>query len=385
MKKSHGAALVAELEQYFLYYMAMPVEYALVAALWVLNTWIFQTFDACPYLVISAPTMGSGKTAFGELVAMISKSCKVRTDVTPATMFRLLDAHGGKMTIAIDEAEKLRFENHPLRPFANSGYRKGQTIPRTMPDGTVKDFDVYCPKLFILIGDVWPTLRDRSIVLRLAQGKPAHRYRRSEAERMAIALTEKITDLWREVKGTDVKLVEAEWLEGRDEEIWSPLVSLASGLELSKADIDRVISASVSLTAKKLEKAQRYESANPDAEAKAQDDRYARKLLNDLVSVVNPGELKIFSSVLITRLKAIPTAPWRDYKNVGLSELSLAALVARFGLSPEQLHFENMRPGATRTERRLSAKGYKVAAIHKAARENAAGDLAQVAVAEVQS
>lgn len=326
-----GAEMVKRLQDWFSGYMAMPPEYALVVALWVVNTWIFRAFDATPYLVIAASTKESGKTVFLEMVAMLSKEGKVLTDPTPSTLYRMLEARQGWMTICFDEAEKLSKEGNPMRPFMNSGYRRGQTLPRTMPGGKVVDFDVYCPKAFSLIGDVYDTLRGRSIVLWLSRGIPAKKYRRSEAEREAVSLRREI-EKWVSGMATaraSVPIVEPIWLSGRDEEIWTPLLSLAHALELSKADLDMLTRASADLTVKKTEKAKKFQDMG-DHEDAAIDDTYAVRVLRDLVSVINPDENAIPSEVAVERLKAIPSGPWRYFKGAGISAISLAAMLARY-------------------------------------------------------
>ena len=51
----------------------------------------------------------------------------------------------------------------------------------------------------------------------------------------------------------------------------------------------------------------------------------------------------------MNRLRAIPTAPWRNYQRSGLTEISLAQLLGAFGLEPKQ--------------RRVPGKGRKVNAV----------------------
>lgn len=329
MTNNKGAEVVRKMEAWFSGYMAMPSEYALVVSLWVINTWIFKAFDATPYLVIAASTKESGKTVFLEMIAMLSRAGKVLTDPTAATLFRMLEARDGWMTICFDEAEKLSREGNPMRPFMNSGYRRGQTLPRTVPGGKVVDFPVYCPKAFSLIGDVYDTLRGRSIVLWLTRGTPTKKYRRSEAEREAVGLIQDIEALIKSMAGLNVTPVEPTWLTGRDEEIWMPLLSIAHALDLPRADIDRLTRASADLTAKKTEKARKYQDLG-ESEEIAVEDSYAVRVLRDLVSVVKDDERAISSEIAIERLKAIPSGPWRTFKGGGVTEISLAAMLARY-------------------------------------------------------
>lgn len=367
MVSAKGAEVVKKLETWFSSYMAMPREYALVVALWVLNTHVFQAFDAVPYVVCCASTKQSGKTVLTELAALVSKNGKVITDVTKATLFRMLEARDGIMTICIDEFEKQSREGSELRPFANAGYRRGQSIPRTMPNGKVVDFPVFCPKWFAQIGDVYDTLRDRSIVLWLSRGIPARKYRRSEAEREAIALNQEIAQLFRLMAGNEIKYVEATWLEGRDEEIWSPLFSLAHAFDLSKEDRDRLVAASADLTAAKTQKARTFENLGT-CEGTAQEDQYAVRVLRDLVSVLREDEKAIPSDVAVERLKSIPSGPWRHYKG-GLNEIGLAAMLARYQALAEYPKVVFI----SKKTKPHHLRGYHTAALRKALRDNMTG------------
>ena len=217
------ADLFARLETYFAGYMAMPAAWSTILVLWAIGTWTFRSFDAFPYLVVTSATKQSGKTRLMELLSFICQRPVMTTDSTPAVVARLMGSAaemGGGLTLMIDEAEKLSRENHPLRALLNIGYRRGQVWQRTYQNAVI-DYPAYGPKVFSLIGDVFDTLRDRSIVFTLHQGKPARGFAWSsaEAEGNAIRSTLVAMALYR----GDVATVDHIFVGGREAEIWAPI------------------------------------------------------------------------------------------------------------------------------------------------------------------
>jgi len=57
-----GAALLDELRQYFNRYAVTPKHADVLLALWALHTWVFDSFNITPYLVITSPTRRCGKS-----------------------------------------------------------------------------------------------------------------------------------------------------------------------------------------------------------------------------------------------------------------------------------------------------------------------------------
>lgn len=338
-------------------FMAMPRHYSLVVMLWIINTYLFKNFDATPYLCVSAVTKQSGKTSLIELVGMLAKNSKIFTDATAASCYGLLEAFDSWVTFLFDESESMSTEGaRTMRNFMNSGYRAGQTIPRRVPGSTVPiEFPVYCPKGFALIGDVYDTLRDRSIVLWLARGIPARKYKRTVALGEAIAVRLAIEKLVEGLKGQPMADFEADWLEGRDEEIWSPLLSIAKTLHLNDDTMNELIKASAVLTMGKTAEARKYTTLK-GAETAALNDSYSEKAIRDLAAVFKDGEDRIMSTVAVERMKGIITSGWEAFRGQGLTENALADLIRVHGVHVGAIQFgkQDKRKGT----KRVVAKGY---------------------------
>jgi len=365
--RNEGRELVAKLETWVRSWIVFRrPDDALACVLWALNTWTFDVFDAVPYLCISAATKGAGKTALLDTLASISLNAEMLTDPHAANMMRLASQseYNGRVSFFIDEAEKLNRETCDARPYMNSGYRKGASIPRVMPGGYTQKFSTFCAKAFSLIGDVYDTLRDRSIVVRLVRSAVERRFRpslmRAEARELVFEIRRVMEPLQGGMAWADDRLLEH--LKGRDEEIWLPLFSLAVTLGLSPADIDRLRSVSADLTAEKTDEARNFIELRATAEAAATADTYSERAIADLLSVLREGEPAIFSDVAVERMRALPVGPWRTFKGTGLTVNVLASLVDRFGLKPTVVRMERGRQAK-------QLKGYRRDALDRAAVE----------------
>lgn len=326
-------ALFLKLESFLSSYMyfADPA-LATILTLWAIGTWTYQTFDAFPYLVITAPTKQAGKTRLMELLSMLSSNAHNFSALTPAVLFRLLgdaNAKGTGATIFFDEAETLASEAaSTMRAVLNVGYRRGQTIPRIVK-GEVVGFNVYAPKAFVLIGDVYDTLRDRSIVATLARGRAPKSFQWAEVQHEAAALVNTLRPLAR-FTGDLVEPVA--FVGGREAEIWTPLFSLASVWCPQRLNI--LTSASADMAAQKTAPKRRY-SEQANSEDDTQDTSYAERLLTDMAGAIKEHK-HMLSADMVTALRGIPDAPWRRYRGEGLSPVLLAHLVSRFGVAPKQ-------------------------------------------------
>ena len=78
--------LFHRVRQFLTHYMTFSVDsYADICSLWAIGSHCFKSFDAYPYLVITAATKRSGKTRLAELLAMVSYNAKSFAAMTPST------------------------------------------------------------------------------------------------------------------------------------------------------------------------------------------------------------------------------------------------------------------------------------------------------------
>lgn len=359
-----GQELVDKLESWFSSFMYFPdPSYALICAMWAINTWVFQVFDAVPYLAITGATKRVGKSTLLDALSLVCKGAEKAGAGTDATVYRLMEQYDGWCSLFFDEAERMASGKVGLmRTLMNFGYRKGETVPRTMPGGQVHKFPCFGPKCFALIGDLTDTLRDRCLLLVLERGTPARKPGRSLLESEAEGIKVDILRYLDSGALRSLPVIAPDWLEDREQEIWTPIISLAHAMKLDRKTIERLERASADLAARKGQPIRRIEDG--DAEQKAEDARYAERLIRDMAKVVKDGEKAVSSAVMIERLRGIPTAPWRSFRGVGLNEITLANLVSRFnGVKPGLYRFAKPGTSGKGREGTTPMRGYSVQSI----------------------
>lgn len=362
MTPNHG--IVTEVQHYLEQYVTFPSsDYAFAAALWAVGTFFWQKLDVFPYMVITSDTKRSGKTRTAELLSFVVNNPRSMSGMTPATIYRIIGSQ--HPTMFVDEAETLASEAASLmRIVLNVGYRRGQTIPRTRQEEVI-DYEAYCPKCFILIGDVYDTLRDRCLTIRLQRGASPSRFLFDIAKAEGQALRSKLELLSTEKIDQVVSAYHAharlDYLGDRDEEIWLPLMAICFVLEPGRlADLPRV---SVDLSMDKMAPARLMVDLK-GAEEKADEIEYAERLLRDMVTIIGK-EKGIFTRDALPKLYELPTAPWRKFRGEGLTALDIGLLLGRFkGLSRRSIRVGTKYRGKGQPV----GKGYLKADLEKALR-----------------
>ena len=353
--------LIERIETYIQDYVTLAdPAYSLPVALWVIGTFCFLDFDAYPYLVITSPTKRSGKTRLAEMISFCCSNPRNFAAMTAHTVFRSIeDEHP---TIIFDEAETLNSEAAgTMRSVLNVGYRRGQTVPRGTTTG-IKEYATYCPKVFILIGDVYDTLRDRSITITMQRAETRKRFTFEAAREEGKVLREVAAEAVR-ANGGNIKKAFRDhtglpFLMDRDEEIWTSLFCLCD--VFCKNRLIELQAAASDMAAEKTGESKRYINLKA-AEDKATEDEYAKKALADLYSlfVVGGGRV-VRSEHAIEQLKMIPTAPWRKFRGDGLTAMDLSTLLNRFGVHPVRIAI-----GSGRGQQKFY-RGYKRSHVERA-------------------
>ncbi len=292
------------IEAFLSRYVVLPKGTALPLALWALLTFMFDLFDACPYLAITSPAPRCGKTRLLECLELIVAEPRRASNISEAALFRTIEKF--KPTLLLDETEPLSGKSERAeyqRQILNAGNRSGARVTRCVGQGAnfdAKDFSVFCPKVLAGIGNFSPTITDRSIVIpmqRRRDSEPIERFLQRTAGPEGKGLRERAESFVaqrREEINAAYLAVSLEFLSDRDAEAWAPLFAI-----LAVADPSRL--AELQACAESL--------SNTKA-ANAEDDSFSLRLLADVRTVWPATEAKIFTAELITRLKAIEDGPW---------------------------------------------------------------------------
>jgi uncharacterized protein DUF3631 len=304
---------------------------AYTVALWAMHTWVYEHFAASPFLCIVASTKRSGKTTLLKICRALSRAGLEMPTVRVLSMAREIEAADGKISMFWDECEKLRHGTlDETRSVFAASYVRG-----AFHSANGERFRIYSPKAFALIGDVQDVLRDRSIVIDLMRGKPARSFtlNREAAEAQAVELSDEFMGWFAAHKIERIPIFDPEWLESsRDREIWSPIFSLAKLLSVNAATFDTIAGAAVDIANVKSGPMRSYHSSVD--EESTEERMMSERCLLDLRKAFADGEAFLPSSVAVDRMRKDPYAPWRNWRQQGLSEQLLATLLDVHGVRP---------------------------------------------------
>lgn len=170
------AALLDDLNTWLSRYVVLTPEQSTAVALWITHTYVFDSGDTSPYLIVSSAEKRSGKTRLLECLNSVVSAPIFTSSMTEASLFRAIDKWAP--TLLIDETDAL-FKNgkrdpserqEAIRAILNSGYRRGSYTIRCNGVGGRQDVEklgIYCPKALAGIGHLPDTIRDRGLPIRL--------------------------------------------------------------------------------------------------------------------------------------------------------------------------------------------------------------------------
>src|SRR5690349_6857309 len=142
-------SILDDVRTFFRRFVLVTDDQAVVIALWVLHTFVYNTARATPYLHFWSPEPGSGKSTALEVLEMLTRNGIVADDLTGAALFRLVDTQ--RPTLLFDEidgvfAKKNSDGAEDIRKILNSGYRADKKVYRCVgPKNELQAFQVYCP------------------------------------------------------------------------------------------------------------------------------------------------------------------------------------------------------------------------------------------------
>jgi hypothetical protein len=343
-----GGALVRDMEAFFVRYVVLPRATALPLALWTIATYLYENFDAFPYLAVSSPVPQCGKTRLLEILEMVVSNPRRASNISEAALFRVIEKF--KPTLMLDEAETLKGKSERaeyLRQILNAGNRRGAVATRCVGPGAsldVKDFSVFCPKVVSGIGTFPPTIADRAI------GVPMQRRKKSDfIERLTVRAVKPEGEALRcqasafairrhaEIETAYGKTT-LDFLGDRDADSWAPLFAVLAVADPSR--MPELRACAEDLTGAKA--------------ADAADESLSLRLLYDLRDVWPESEPHAFSEVLKERLRAIEDAPWGEAE-INLTERKLARMLKGF-----KLHSGPVRVGE-KTKKGYSREAFEAA------------------------
>jgi len=321
-----GAALLDELQQYFNRYAVTPKHTDVVLALWSLHTWVFDSFDITPYLVVTSPTRRCGKSLVLTMLQWLCCRAKKNDSMSKAAIYRSVEAE--RPTLVLDETSWVVDLKDERQGILCGGFERNGFVEVCEGEGaniTVRRYSTYCPKAFGIIGKLTATLMDRSIEIAMQRKTKVDRVERlgrrdnaryAELRRQCL----RFANDNREAVAA-VKPKAPSGLNDRALDIWEPLLAIAEhiGGEWPKLACD----AAVALSGE--------ESAAEEISV---------ELLRDIENEFNhTGSVALTTKTLLAGLCADEERPWATYnKGKPISDRQVGNLLKRFKILSNTVH-----------------------------------------------
>ena len=230
-----GAGLVTDLAAMVRRHVVLSTHSALTIALWVIHAHALDCFSVTPILAIQSPEKRCGKTTLLGLLQHLMPKALTASNMSMAAVYRVIEER--RVSLVIDEADTfIRADNPELVGILNSGHtRTSAFVVRTVGDNhETTIFSTWCAKVIALIGNLPPTLQDRSIVAALERKLPEQRVERRRADRtldlveLCSCAARWAADHLAELEACDPAPVDM--LDDRATDNWRPLLAIAETL-----------------------------------------------------------------------------------------------------------------------------------------------------------
>ena len=325
-----GSFLLNTLAETLSRFLALSPEQFAPLALWVLFAHAHDAFEISPILALTSPDKGCGKsTALALLSALVPRPL-TSANITPSAVFRAADYY--RPSLLLDEADTFLSDAEGLRGILNSGHMKRQAyVTRVVGDDHgVCTFSTWAPKSIAMIGDLPPTLADRSITIRMRR-----RARGEMIERLQLHRLAEMEDLrsmaarWASDHLEELRIAEPEIpdtiLKDRARDNWRPLLAIA---DLAGGEWPaRARASAIQLSA----------LSKGDASASIH-------LLEDLRALfLSRGAERLSSEEILGHLHQMEERPWPEWRDRGkMTGRQLALLLLPFGIAPKKWKHEKV-------------------------------------------
>lgn len=333
-----GVELASQIESLFNRFVFLPQGGSTAISLWIMGTYVFNSFRIFPNIAITSPERRCGKSSTLDIIEALSHKSLLTSNITPAAIFRLIEKY--QPTLLIDEADTfVSGRNDDMIGIINSGHAKNRAIIiRTVGENyESKKFSTWSPKVFASIKSLQPTVMDRSIEVKLRR-KTIHEI----VDRLPVNFKDDCLEVrtkllkWGldhqdDIRFAKVSLPRIE--NDRAMDNWHPLFCIAS--KLDNEWIDKCIKSYKTLTFNKDEKS------------------YQIQLLEDIAEIFEVTNYeRIFTTELISHLIQMEEKPWVDWlRGKPINANALAKMLAGFEISSTTLRRDyNRKKGYKRSD-----------------------------------
>jgi putative DNA primase/helicase len=292
-------------------------------ALWCIAAHGIDAFAISPFLNLSSPEKGCGKSTTLTVLSYLLPRPLLSASVSPASIFRAIELY--KPTFLIDEADTFQNLNEELRGLLNASHlRASSQVIRTVGDEhEPRTFSTWCPKAISLIGRLPDTLNDRSIVIEMKRRKKDEQCERFSAieahpdlEFFAKKIARWVKDRFESIRQARP---EAEGIDLRLYDNWMPLLAVA---DIAGGQWPKWVRIAAGWFV-----------------AKAADSPSIKvELLTDMVAIM-AGADRMFSEDIIKALGDMADRPWAAFGRRGkpISQIQVARMMSGFGIKSQQM------------------------------------------------
>ena len=295
--------------------------------LWVIASYLINSFRIFPKLSLISPEKRCGKTTTMEVIEAVTRDGVLSSNVSPAVIYRITKEV--QLTLLIDEADTFVKSGDPqLTGIINAGHtQSGAHVIRCDGENMKpRVFSVWMPMVLASIGDLPPTIMDRSIVIRLRRKTDKDRVHR---------LPDNMLD-----RCSDLRAMIATWAEDHVAAI------KANQCEPPKIGNDRAADNWVPLF-RVADQIGRHWPARCEAAyrelTEVSEMELPTQLLYDIRKVLQAhSDDRITSRTLIARLCEDEDAPWSTYRSgKTLTPNQMAQLLAPYMVKPGSMRFDS--------------------------------------------
>ena len=314
-------------------FVVLTVEQVNVLAVWILHTWAIDAAEFTPYLHVTAPEKGCGKTRLLEaLEPVVHKPCKTG-GMSAAALLRTVDSE--HPTILLDEVDAAfggdKEFSEALRGILNEGFLRGGNYRKCVGKGhELKAFQVFGPKALAGIGKIPDTVSSRSIVIEMRRKTAAEKTERCRSRELREAAKPLVGALQQWAHSGVIPILEAtrpnlpDELTDRQQDISEPLLAIA---DLAAGEWPSIMRRSLA--------ALFHSAASEDASIGV-------TLLRDIRAIFEGRSGKdadrIYSTDLACALCDTEGSPWAEWdRGKGITANTLAKRLKSFYVSPQTI------------------------------------------------
>ena len=316
-----GAELLTQMQGFAARFLGLPRGADALFPAFTVATYASEIFPVAPYLVVHSPAPQCGKTRALEVLELLVRRPWRTIVPSTAVLFRVLEQSAP--TLLLDEAEVVQGRGDAaadVRALLQSGYRRGALVPRCVGDSNeVRNFRVFGPKVFALIGQLPAALFDRCIPIemqRRPRGERGERFRPMRLEAEALTLRRMARRWVRDQAGAlaAADSVPLDALDERQQEVCDPLFAIG---QVAGGDwYERLQTSALAVSG----------GREPGS--------LGLTLLADLRDVFG-NRLTMTSVDAVQALNALEGRPWADWnRGKGLTANALARLLKPFAVAP---------------------------------------------------